>query len=943
MSTDLPSSVDDQLAIAIAHHQARRLDEAGAAYREIVAQRPYHALANHNLGILCWQQERAAEGLPYLRQAWSVNPDEGQFWLSYAEGLLRAGQPAEAAELLGNAQKRGLDGPELHALAGRCADALAELAASEPAGEETDVVVRLYGAGDLPGAEDAVRALIGRYAASGKLWGMLGTILQVQGKEALAVLEEAARLAPHDAENLVGLGNAQQDAGQFDAAIATYRRALALAPDMAEAHCNLGSALSACGDLDAAADSFGQAIRLHDGYLVAHVNLANCQAALGRLDAAAASYGRALALAPRDPDIAGSLADILAVLGRHAEAAQVCKTVLELAPHSAVAWLRHGHALRELRQADDALASYRRAEELCGDDVDQLLEIAIGLQMLPLPEEAERIYRRVLALAPENALANGNVAVILEGRQEFEAAHRHYSAAIATDPEFIDAQHNLGICLHRMGRSEEALAQFNRVLALQHDYQRAHISISAQLSEQGRLQEAIDACRAGLAVLPGDLELTGNLLFCLSHADNVTAEEIAAEHFRFGAHCATLAPQMTDHPNDRDPERVLRLGFVSGDFNNHALANFFVPILEYLSKSTRLELYGYYNKDLVDEATVNIRRRFHVWRDISSDTDDAVEAQIRADAIDVLIDLSGHTARNRLAVFARKPAPVQATWIGYPGTTGLRTMDYFLHDRHTLPPEMAPQFTERFAYLPAGATFQPRDDLPPVNALPAYTNGYITYGSFNRINKLRRPVIALWARLLRAQPTARLMLAGMPANGQYQHLVDWFAEEGIDRSRLDFVSRVPLREYFELHHKVDVCLDTFPYGGGTTTMQSLWMGIPLLTLAGTTLAGRSAAGVLSHVNLHAFVAHNPDEFVERGLAVTARLELLSDLRQSLRPLLSLAAFSRPPVVAAGLEGAVRHMWHRWCAGQGPDDFEIEYGVVPVTAAEAHAAAAAKKF
>ncbi|MFB9289301.1 tetratricopeptide repeat protein [Pseudoduganella plicata] len=943
MSSDIPFSVDDTLAVAIAHHQARRLDDAAQAYREILAQRPYHALANHNLGMLAWQQERAAEGLPFLRQAWSINPDEGQFWLSYGEGLLRAGQPEQAHALLTDARVRGLDGPELRALEARCGAALAELAASRPAAAETDEVVRLYGAGNHAGAEQAVRALIERFPESGMLWGMLGTILQVQGKPALAVLEEAARLAPDDAENLVGLGNAQQDAQQFDAAIATYERALALAPQLAEAHCNLGSAYSAIGELAAAIDSFDQAIGLNGDYLVAHLNLGNCQAALRRFDAAADSYRRALALAPHDVDIAGNLIDVLAALDQHDEAAKLCRAVLDVVPDSAAVWLRHADIQRALGNADEAQAGYLRAEALGGDDLPLLLAIAIGLQLTPRPDDATRLYERVLALVPDHALAHGNLGVILEDRQDFEAAHEHYRIAIAADPQFIDAHHNLGICLHRMGRSAEALAQFHHVLQLQPDYQRAHISISAQLSEQGRLHEAIAACRAGLAVLPGDLELTGNLLFCLSHADDVSAEEIAEEHFRFGAHCAALAGPLPPHTNERAPERVIRLGFVSGDFNNHALANFFMPILEFLHRSARVQLFGYYNKEAHDDATDRMRARFHVWRDIAALRDDAVLSLIRADGIDVLIDLSGHTNRNRLAVFAHKPAPVQATWMGYPGTTGLAAMDYILHDRHTLLPEMAGQFSERFAYLPACAPFQPRADLPDVNALPAYTNGYITYGSFNRINKLRRPVIALWARLLRAQPTARLMLAGMPSNGQYQHLIDWFAEEGIALSRLEFKPRASLCEYFYLHHKVDVCLDTFPYAGGTTTMQALWMGIPLLTLAGDTLAGRSAAGVLSQLNLNAFVAHSFDEFVERGLAVTARLELLSDLRQSLRALLSIAPISRPDVIAAGLEGAVRHMWHRWCAGQAPENFEIEYDLVPMTELEVHARDAARKF
>ncbi|WP_338763654.1 tetratricopeptide repeat protein [Massilia sp. METH4] len=935
MTTSETQLDDPTLSAAIAHHQAGRLDEAESAYREVLARRPYHPLANHNLGMLMWQQERAAEGLPYLRQAWSVNPDEGQFWLSYAEGLLRAGKPAEARDLLAGAQARGLDGPQLHALQARVASELA----TRPAPEDTQAVAQLFGAGDYAGAEAAVRALIGRYPTSGMLWGMLGTILQVQGKEALAVLEEAARLSPDDAENLVGLGNAQQGAQQYVAAIATYRRALALAPDLPEAWCNLGSAQVASDDLEAAVDSFRQACRLRHDYLLAYLNLGSCEAALERLEDAAKTYRHALALAPDDLDIASTLANVLGALGRHAEAADLYRSVLDKASHDPVAWLRHGHGQRNLENMDEAAEAYRRAEALCGDHVDLLVEIGVGLQFVGAPDDAKRVYQRLLELDPNQAIIQGNLGVIYEGEKDYDQACVHYRAAIAADPTFVDAHQNLGTCLTHMLRPAEALEQFRRVLELQPGHKGAMLSMSAVLAEQGLLAEAIANSRAALEILPGNLELTGNLLFCLSHSDNVSAEELAAEHFRFGSHAEGIAWE--EHPNDRNPDRVIRLGFVSGDFNNHALHNFFSPILERLRHSDRVRLYAYYNNELEDPVTEELRPFFSTWHCVPKMSDEALAALIRKDGIDVLIDLSGHTNRNRLGVFARKPAPVQATWIGYPGTTGLKAMDYILHDRHTLLPEMAPQFTERFAYLPSCAVFRPRNDLPPVNPLPAATNGYITYGSFNRINKLRRPVIALWSKLLRAQPTSRLMLAGLPTDGNYGHLPEWFTEEGIDLARIDFQPRVSLYEYAFLHHKVDLCLDTFPYTGGTTTLQSLWMGIPLLTLAGPTLAGRSSAGVLEQLNLHAFVADSEDTFVERGLAVTARLDLLADLRQHMRALLSLAPMSRPDVVATALEGAVRHMWHRWCAGEQPETFEIEYEITPATNAEVHAAELAR--
>jgi protein O-GlcNAc transferase len=288
-----------------------------------------------------------------------------------------------------------------------------------------------------------------------------------------------------------------------------------------------------------------------------------------------------------------------------------------------------------------------------------------------------------------------------------------------------------------------------------------------------------------------------------------------------------------------------------------------------------------------------------------------------------LIDLSGHTAKHRLLTFARKPAPVQASWIGYPGTTGLHAMDYYLSDRFMFPDVgFDSQLTEKIVKLPASVPFLPSKDAPPVNALPALSNGYMTFGSFNRSNKISRPVIALWAQLLRALPDSRMLLGAMSQDGQYQTLIDWFAQEGIVRERLDFHARSSMERYLGLHHQIDICLDTFPYNGGTTTFHALWMGVPTLTLAGQTIASRSGASILGHVNLEAFTAHDVADFKKKGLYWADHPGELSIIRTGLRERFTKSASGQPAVIAAGLERALRIMWQRWCAGLPAASFEV---------------------
>jgi protein O-GlcNAc transferase len=303
--------------------------------------------------------------------------------------------------------------------------------------------------------------------------------------------------------------------------------------------------------------------------------------------------------------------------------------------------------------------------------------------------------------------------------------------------------------------------------------------------------------------------------------------------------------------------------------------------------------------------------------------DESLAEKIRADGIDILIDLSSHTSKNRLLTFARKPAPVQVSWIGYPGTTGMQSMDYFLADRFLLPPgRFEDQFTEKIVRLPATTPFLPYKDAPSVSSLPALVNGYVTFGSFNRLSKLSREVVAVWSQLLRALPDSRLVVGGMPEDGKYDVLIDWFAQENVARERLDFHPRSDMPGYLRLHQQVDICLDTFPYNGGTTTFHAIWMGVPTLSLYGKTAAGRSGAAILGNAGLEAFVAQDAADFVQKGLSWADRLTELSALRAGLREGFANSAGGQPQLIAASLARALRIMWQRWCAGLPPESFEV---------------------
>jgi protein O-GlcNAc transferase len=302
------------------------------------------------------------------------------------------------------------------------------------------------------------------------------------------------------------------------------------------------------------------------------------------------------------------------------------------------------------------------------------------------------------------------------------------------------------------------------------------------------------------------------------------------------------------------------------------------------------------------------------WNRIFALSDAELAAKIQADGIDILVDLTGHTAHSRLLTFARKPAPIQCGWIGYLGTSGLSSIDYYLADAYFLPPgEFEPFFTEKIVHLPIVSPFRPSPDAPDLQPLPARSNGHITFGSFSRLSKLSQPVIALWSELMRALPNSRILLAGMPRDGRHESLSQWFEAEGIAPERLQFHRRCADRTYLELHHQIDIALDPFPFTGATTTSNALWMGVPTLTLTGRTVAGRLGPALLEHAGLTDFVAHSPQDFIEKGVHWANHLDALAALRAGMRERFLSHPIGQPAAAAEGLSTAFRQMWRGWCA------------------------------
>jgi len=549
------------------------------------------------------------------------------------------------------------------------------------------------------------------------------------------------------------------------------------------------------------------------------------------------------------------------------------------------------------------------------------LERGLALNRLRRYAEARERLAAAARLAPQSAVVWLNLGVAcLESRLPGEAAAA-FRRAIALEPLRPEAHNILGHALLEQGRCGDAARALAEALRLRPGYPAAHDNMGRVLKAQGRAAEAVAHHRAALSGRPRP-ETHSNLLFSLNFAPGIPPAEIAAEHRRWAD--AFEAPLRTGPPRpapDRSCPRRLRIGYVSPDLVNHAVAYFFSPVLAAHDREG-FEVTCYSDAAVPDGVTRRLQTLAGRWRDIAGWSDERVADAVRGDRIDILVDLAGHTARNRLLVFARRPAPVQVTWLGYPNTTGLDAMSYRITDFVSDPPgETEALHSEELVRLPGPfSCYEPCPASPPVGPLPSASAGCVTFGCFNNLAKVNVGVVDLWAGLLASLPGSRLFLEsrGLSDPETADRLRRGFAERGVDPGRLDLEGD-PLPETLHLarYHRVDVALDTFPYNGATTTCEALWMGVPVVTLAGPTHASRVGASLLTHLGASGWVAHSAADYAGIARRLAGDPRKLEDIRRGLRDRMSMSPLCDARRFARNLESAYRAVWLNNQKGNSP--------------------------
>jgi predicted O-linked N-acetylglucosamine transferase (SPINDLY family) len=503
-----------------------------------------------------------------------------------------------------------------------------------------------------------------------------------------------------------------------------------------------------------------------------------------------------------------------------------------------------------------------------------------------------------------------------EGR--FREAERLYRKIIAVDSGFFKAHCNLGLALEAQGRQDEAIAAHRAATAIHPNLSEAHNNLGTALKEHGELDEAIAAYRRAISLRTDSSEAHSNLLFTLHYHPGYDPQAVFQEHRLWDQqHAEPLKKFIQPHPNVRDPERRLRIGYVSADFWEHPVGRFLLPLLQH-HDHRRFEIFCYSNSPRSDGITARLRSYADTWRLVLGRNDEEVAGQIRADAIDILIDLSGHTAGNRLLVFARKPAPIQVSYLGYPGTTGLSAIDYRLTDLLADPADLTDRFySERLYRLPrSNWCFAPPENTPPIQPPPVLSAGHVTFGSFNNFAKVTDSMLGTWAEILRRVPHSRLLLKAKSLGAQSvrRRVESKFSALGIEPGRLELRDwQFDLASHLTQYGEMDIALDTFPYDGTTTTCDALWMGVPVVTLAGQTHVSRVGLSLLSNVGLPETIAATAEGYIDAAVALAGDHDRLKRLRAGLREQMKASPLMDAGGFARDVESAYREMWRAWCA------------------------------
>jgi predicted O-linked N-acetylglucosamine transferase (SPINDLY family) len=663
-----------------------------------------------------------------------------------------------------------------------------------------------------------------------------------------------------------------------------FSKAIAVRP-VAEYYLNLGNALKAAGKPAEALDAFEAGLRIDSNHVGALNNLGNLLHAMGKLAEAEAKVRRALEIKPDLPQALFNLGKILTSMNRLEEAADLFRRAIGIDPRVPAVHHGLGRVLGQLGRNAEAIESYRAA----------------------------------LALNPNWPEAYNDLSVALRDAGDLDGAVTAAQESLRLRPGFHLARRSLADSLQAKGQTDQAIDLYAQLISECSDDAGALENYANLLAQIGRIPEALANLQRAMEVCPSNVGAASNYLYTLHlHCDDPLV--LLEEHRKWDArYAAPPKGEIRPFANDRSPNRRLRIGYVSNDFRKNATALVTMSLLPHHDHE-QFEIYGYSGAAESDAVTARHQSHCGVWGPIAPLSDHAVAEQIRADGIDILVDLSMHMRNSRVLAFARKPAPVQVTWLAYPGTTGLSTMDYRLTDPYLDPPGYDDRYTERsirlpetfWCYEPHGMSEDVNEVLPDPGELPACKNGYFTFGCLNGFYKINAATLQRWGRLMRRVERSRLHLHAPPGQRRQQVLAQ-LQPFGITSDRVDFIPYRPRLAYLAEYRRIDLCLDPLPFNGGATSLETFWMGVPVLTQMGRTVVGRMGMSQLTNLQLPDFVAEDDEQFISLGQRWAEDLSGLAEIRRTQRQRMASSPLMEASKFARRMETAFRYMWEEWIA------------------------------
>ena len=889
--------VSNLLSCAFEYHKSGELDKAQDLYTHILTRHSDHPDALHLLGVVSYQNGDMDTAEKLIKKAVIINPHIPDSKCNLGNVLSKQGRHEEAISCYRDAIRLKPDFTEAYNNLGAC----------------------LRRASKIKESIECYRKALEINPDHDAAHNNLGNIFRETGEidQALFHYQQAVRLNPHNVEAYMSLGNTLSDKKDFTNAILCFKKVIELNTDFAEAHLRLGMVLKNIGKVQDAITSFNKALDIKKDYADAYHLMGITYHETGRFNDACSCFRKDIEIRPEFSQAHNRLGIALHFSGKPEEAISCYQKALEIDPEFAEAYNNLGMALHDTGKPDEAVLSYHKAIALDSTFVRAYNNLGGALLELRKTEEAIESFEQSLQLNPDFVEAYNNLGIALKIIERYEDSHIFLQKALAINPSFSKAYINSGNTFREQCRYTDALSAYKKALEITPNSIDALTEMAFIFCAQGKIKESIHCYQRALEIDPDHTTAYSDLLLSLHYQDNIDFQALSEKHKRWGNQIArTLTKNASPHPNKKAPIRRLRIGYVSPDFRKHSVAYFIEPILSSHDESA-FEVFCYSDVGIADEITGHMQTLVRNWRDVHRLRDDKVERMIWEDKIDILIDLAGHTAKNRLSLFAREPAPIQVTYLGYPNTTGLTNMHYRITDALADPDGKTDHlFTENLLRLPRGfLCYRPPVESPDIVQPPIMKSGNITFGSFNNRAKITPGVVKVWSEILKRVPGSRLVLKSKILSDPevQQSLSDTFVQEGVSPEQVEFHGSIPNQyDHLTLYNSIDIALDTFPYNGTTTTCEALWMGVPVIVLKGDIHMSRVGVSLLTNAGVEELIADTPDDYVKNAVDLANNPARLIQLREKQRDILASSPLMDAYGFTRDLENAYRRIWRQWC-------------------------------